>query len=897
MPRSAPSPDSFVDHDFSHYRIIKKLGAGGMGVVFEAEDTRLRRNVALKFLPDSLAVKSNALARFQREARAASALNHPNICTVYDIDEAEGKVFIAMECLDGVTLKHLINGRPLDLDQLLDLAIEVSDALDAAHNQRIIHRDIKPANIFVTKKGHAKILDFGLAKMKSPILAIDSDSVTPTTLAGSRQQLTSPGGVVGTVAYMSPEQILGKPLDHRSDLFSFGVVLYEMATGSLPFHGESTGAVFEAIVHREPIDVVKLNPALPAELGRIVAKSMEKDRDLRYFTAADLRSDLKRMKRDSSSARIKPFEIEISPGSRHSVTIIPPSANRRKRVFTAIAIGVLGLAAFLSYRWITRPHRFDPQNMRIRKLTNNGKVTAVAISPDGRDIAYILADGEQYSLWVQNVETRSNVRVLPPYPERLWDVSFSPDGNYVYFDRSVQGSMAHCALYVIPVLGGAERKLLFDIDSPVSFSPNGKQFAFLRGMSDHDTVSIEIANVDGNGERSLTELPSTAYYGVSWSPDGRTILAPTSPRIKGKRYALIAISVADGHPRELYSGWGIIGRPAWMPDGKSFVVPVERADQESPTPGATQLWTMSFPEGKLRRLTNDLSDYGTSVDVTRDGRMLVAIQISVVSHVWVLPHGDSTKAKQVTLEETPDTGVSAGPYGKLLVRSGNGTMQLMNFDGSQRTPVQPDVPNFTSFSSCDDKYLIFNSHKDSDIQLLRADADGSNPVTLAQNVLDSECSPDGEWVSYTSSERDLYRMAVSGGPAKKVGHAPSGGGVAISADGKWLAYGYQEGEPVSQFRIAVIPADGGPPKFTLTPPRNAYHQLRWSPDGASVQYLVPRAGAVNVWEQPLTGGEPIRVTNFPSGRIFDFSWTRDGKQLLLAKGANVSDVVLINNYN
>ncbi|PYX76842.1 MAG: hypothetical protein DMG78_00550, partial [Acidobacteria bacterium] len=467
-----------INQTISHYRITRQLGSGGMGVVYEAEDLTLGRKVALKFLPPQLSRDQNALDRFLLEARTASALNHPNICTIYAVETAPGEngqnqSFIAMELLDGQNLAQKLSG-PMPADRLLDVAIQLADALDAAHAKGIIHRDIKPANIFLTQRGQVKVLDFGLAKLARPEMQMETIGNAESPLPA---QLTSPGATVGTISYMSPEQARGEELDTRSDLFSLGTVLYQMATGKLPFAGATSAVVFHAILELDPVPLAQLNPALPPKLQETVEKLLEKDRDLRYQSAADLRGDLKRLKREVESGRrvatagSGSTSAVAGAGSGSAISVSPSAANSRQLAALAVPkvrtglIALLGMVVLLAagygvYSLITR-HPMRPfRSFSVKKLTEEGNSALVAISPDGNYILSTARDSTGLiSLWLRNVPTNSNTEVQPPADVGYNGLRFSPDGNYLYFVRSDPGNRELRFLYRAPLLGGTPERL------------------------------------------------------------------------------------------------------------------------------------------------------------------------------------------------------------------------------------------------------------------------------------------------------------------------------------------------------------------------------------------------------------------------------------------------------
>ena len=907
---------------FLHYEILGRLGAGGMGVVYRAHDTRLKREVALKFLSDALHQDSYALGRFKQEAQAASGLNHPNICTIFAIEECEGRNFIAMELLEGQSLSEMINGHALKLEKILDIGIQITDALDVAHNKGIVHRDLKPANIFITIRGQVKILDFGLAKLTHDRhAALETAGGDNPTMAPIH--LTSPGTAVGTVAYMSPEQARGEDLDARSDLFSIGAVLYEMATGRIPFDGNTTAVIFNGILERNPPPPFEINPNINPRLEEIITKALEKDPDFRYQSAAEMRSDLKRLKRDTSSGVVQssigasgataaaslPRRVAVAQSSGpaahpSSGAVILETAKQHKAGAGIITVVSLVMIAFGLYGMYSMWHREGGptafENMTMEKFTNSGKAMVATISPDGKYVVHVVNEGQgKQSLWMRHIATGSNTQILPPTETQYFGVTFSPDGNFVYFVRHEPQNPGLGYLYQVPVLGGTPHRLIEDVDSAVSFSPDGQRLVFLRDSSSEAIAKLIIANSDGGNEHVLAKLPLPGYADPAWSPDGKQIAATVTDPGGASLGRVVVLKPENGREKTIFSAAALLNKPAWMPDSRSLAI----IFRDLTTNWDGQIGEISVPGGKFRRITNDLNAYSTlTLAITKDGQEMVATQLTHEAGIYVLD-ADGKGGGATMVDSRGDTGAGWLPDGRLVTSDEDGHISIMNPDGSDRNVIFQRRFPINGISVCPDgnrALFMLPNRETKGISVWSLNLQDGRAAALTKGKVDQSpvCSPDSKWFVYEALEggrKTLMRMPFDGGEAKQVVDKLVQV-ASISPDGKQLAIFTVEGTgPVANLKgvIQLIPAEGGAPLKTLPVSSNITGGFQYSADGQFLYYPVNQHGVGNIVKQSIADASVTPLTDFKDLNIYGYRFDWGRKKLAVARGRSLTDVVLV----
>lgn len=934
-PGAVPSlaPNTRIDR----YEIRSLLGKGGMGEVYLAEDLRLHRKVALKILPAAVAANQDRMRRFEQEATAAAALNHPHIAHIYEIGESESTHFIAMEYIDGDTLRDKIHRDQSPLHKLLKYLTQVAEGLTKAHAAGIVHRDLKPDNIMITRDDYAKILDFGLAKLVESGKSADSGGMAV------RPQNSLAGMVMGTAGYMSPEQAQGKvdQLDHRSDIFSFGCILFEAVTGQKPFADESVIKSLHKVVYEAAPLIKDLNPAAPPDLQRVIRRCLAKDREERYQTIKDVALELKEVRQAMTGAGDLDTAVQTSDGterlsrrtteqsamSKSSAEYIATEIKRHKKgvaiLFAALAVVfTYGLYRLVSLK---RPVISAPA-IKLTRLTATGKVWSGLISPDGKHVVYTVDDAGQESIWVRQVVTSSNVPIMPPSEASYAAFSFTHDGNYLYFIKREKNDPD--SLYQMPALGGVARKIAENVSSRAALSADDQRIAFIRGGSSVNENSLVVANSDGSGPQVIATRKSPESFrsvGIAWAPDEKSITCVAGRDVQ----KLIEVPLDGGTDKLLKSPkWVSLMNIEWLPDGSGLIVLAKEQMLSSPT----QIWYLSYPSGEARRLSSNFDNYA-NLSLTADAKTLVVTKLETTSHIWVAPDGDASRAKQITTGTGRQDGYPSAnwtPDGRIIydsTASGSRHIWIMNADGSDQRQLTNDAyDDGGGHVSPDGRYVVFISNRTGIFQIYRMDIDGNNLKQLTSGTEGGAApffSPDGRWVIYSantglgggsSSNLSSWKVPADGGD--RISLSNDSWASAISPDGKLVVYLQRIAGRVLLWKLSIIPFAGGPPLQTFDVTSESRPNSRWTPDGRAIVYNVTHGGVLsggtnrgftlaeggnltgvtNLWIQSLDGGPPKQLTNFAADSFFSFDWSGDGKQLVYGRGATTSDAVLISDF-
>jgi Tol biopolymer transport system component len=867
------------------YEIVVLVGSGGMGEVYRARDARLGRDVAIKVLPTYFAADSQRLRRFEQEARAAAALNHPNILAVHQMGTHQGAPYLVSELLEGETLRGLLKRGRLAVRKAIDYGVQIARGLAAAHEKGIVHRDLKPENLFVTKDGRVKILDFGLAKLTQR--QASSDPGAPTVGLG-----TEAGVVMGTVGYMAPEQVRGETADHRTDIFSFGAILYEMLTGTRAFQRPTSAETMTAILNEDPPSISQVTTNIPPALQRVVHRCLEKSPEQRFQNASDLA-----------------FALDaLSEGSAPSLSAAParPAIKRTRRLAVAGGIALLLLAAALAvYRYsFRRPQPF--RQIEITQLTTNGKVKTAAISPDGKYVAYAVNEigvtpyfggKTKQSLWVRQV-AGGDVQVAPPAEVGYLGLTFSPDGQSLYAVRSEKGSSEN-SVYKMPVLGGAAKRLYdrLGLIGPVTLSPDGEQMAWGDESGEKSESSLVVADEAGRWKTTLaTKTFPNGYYQVAWSPDGRAIGAVVGHSESGSiEWDPVVFDLQDKSERALtHKKWSDVQQLAWMPDGHGMIVAASERMR-----GLRQLEYVSYPNGEIRRITNDLNDY-LGVSSAVNSQILATVQEKFFLDTWAGSMADPDGVKPIT-SGGRSMRASWSPDGKIVYDQlggrGERDIWIMDADGGNATQLTTNLGlvNRAPRVTPNGRYVVF-VYDDVSPHLWRIDRDGNNPKQLSNSPSDllqvgfPDFTPDGKWVVYGKwgPEWGIWKFPLEGGDPVQLNHTRYAAFPAVSPDGRMLAYTYLDDSLENGVAVMSLENDVPEKRFGI-----ATEALRWSPDSQSLLYVDTEGGVSNIWSQPISGGSRKQITHFNSELIDSFDVSRDDKWIVMSRGRRDRDVVLV----